>query len=304
MKLSKIQLGILALIATNVIWGAGFPIYKWSLENIPPFTFVFFRFFMAAFLILPFTGPTLKIKREDFGTLIGLALSGVTLGVSFWFLGLQLTASVNAPVIGATGPILLLIFAGLFLHEKLKTKTIVGTVISLLGVLFIVIRPALEHGANLSILGNLFFLLATLSGLAQGICLKRIAYKYNLLALTFWSFIIGSFAILPMVLYESMTVGLLPNLDFQGIAGLLFGTIFSSAIAYSLFAYGIKQMKINEFGIFAYIDPIVASIIAVPLLGEKITVTYVIGAFLVFFGIYIAEAKNRFHPFHRLSKSN
>ena len=36
---------ILALIITNVIWGAASPIFKLALTNIPPFTLAFIRFF-------------------------------------------------------------------------------------------------------------------------------------------------------------------------------------------------------------------------------------------------------------------
>ena len=299
MKLTKVQLGILALIATNVIWGAAFPIYKWALQDVPPFTFLFFRFFLAAWLILPFTGPTLRIKQQDWGTLTALSLSGTTLAVAFWFLGLKMSASINAPIIAATGPIFILLFAVLFLKEKLKLKTVIGTAISMGGVLFIVIRPLFEHGGSGSLEGNIFFLLATLAGVAHVILLKRLSPKYNILAITFWSFIIGSLAAVPLTVYESTTIGLLPNLHFQGIVGLIFGTIFSSALAYSLYIFGIKQVSVNETGVFSYIEPIIASLVALPLLGEQINTAYVFGAFMVFLGIYISEAKLHYHPFHR-----
>ncbi len=45
---------ILALIITNIIWGAASPIFKFALQNIPPFTLAFIRFFFAGLLFLPF----------------------------------------------------------------------------------------------------------------------------------------------------------------------------------------------------------------------------------------------------------
>lgn len=299
MKLSKVQLAIAALIVTSIIWGGSFPIYKWSLENIEPFTFAFIRFFIAALIILPFTKYQLKIDREDYGTLVALSLTGITMSVSFWFLGLQLAPSINGSIIASTGPIFLLLFAALFLKEKLQLKTIIGTLISLTGVLFIVLRPALENNASGSIIGNIFFILATLTGIAHVIFIKRIALKYNLITLTFWSFLIGAIALLPMALVETYNYGFLNGLNYQGIIGLLYGTLLSSVVAYLAFAFGLKYIKANEAGVFSYIQPIVAALIALPLLHEEITVTYLAGTVLVFLGIYIAEAKIHIHPFHR-----
>src|SRR3990167_3659788 len=99
MQLGKIQVAILFLILANIIWGAAFPIYKWSLEELPPFTFVFIRFFLGALIILPFVIKKLKIAREDYRNLIILSICSVTLQIPLLFLGLKLTPSINAPII-------------------------------------------------------------------------------------------------------------------------------------------------------------------------------------------------------------
>lgn len=302
MNLSKAQLAVLALILTNIIWGAAFPIYKWSLENLEPFTFAFLRFFIAALIILPFVGNKLTIKREDYLRIIVIGLTGVSLTVSFWFLGLQQTESINAPIIGSTGPIFLMLFAFFFLKEKLKTQTIIGTTVSLFGVFCIVLQPALETSHGGSIIGNIFFLIATISGITHALLIKKIAERYNLLAITFWTFLIGSLSLMPLALYETYTYGFLTGLNLQGTVGLLYGTIFASVIAYSLLAYGLKYIQANEVGVFSYIDPIIAALIAIPLLGETITFTYLLGSFLVFLGIYISERRIHYHPIHHLKR--
>lgn len=300
MKLSKVHLAVLALISTSIIWGAAYPIYKWSLQDIEPFTFVFLRFFIAALIIIPFAAKSLHIDKADYKKLVGASLAGVSLTVSFWFFGLLLAPSINAPIIGASGPIFILIFAWFFLHEKLKTKTIVGTVISLLGVVFILIQPFLQHTVNGSFVGNLFFILATLCGVIHTVLVKQLAAKYNLLALTFWTFLIGSIAIMPLALYETYRFGFLQDISAQGLFGIGYGAIFSAAAAYSLLAFGLKYIKANEAGIFAYIEPIIAALVALPLLGEEITSTYLLGAILVFLGISIAETKFPHHHYHRM----
>jgi len=42
--------GILAIIIAEVIWGAAPPIFKYSLQEVPPFTLAFIRFFTASFI--------------------------------------------------------------------------------------------------------------------------------------------------------------------------------------------------------------------------------------------------------------
>ena len=65
MKLSRTQLAIIALIVANIIWGAAAPIFKWTLQEVQPFTFTFLRFFFSALVLLPFTIHRLKINAED-----------------------------------------------------------------------------------------------------------------------------------------------------------------------------------------------------------------------------------------------
>lgn len=302
MKLTKVHLAVLALIGTNIIWGAAFPIYKWALENIQPFTFIFIRFFLAALLLLPFVGKAIHIERKDYGRIAILGVTGVSMTVTFWVMGLLSAPSINGAVIDAASPILLMLFAVIFLHEKIKIRTIIGTLISLSGVIFIILRPILEQGSLDRLVGNLFFVLAACATVAHTLLIKDIIKKYSALSLTFWSFLIGSIAIMPLALLETYQHGFLVGINHQGILGLGYATIFASLIAYLLFSYGLKYIKANESGIFLYIAVITTVLVAYPLLGEEITPTFLIGSLLVFIGIFIAEHKFPFHPLHHIKK--
>src|SRR5207237_8904587 len=95
MKLSKHQLAILALITSNIIWGAAPPIFKWSLVDIPPFTLAFLRFFFAAVIILPLIANKLAIKREDVFKIFILAFFVIIINITFFFFGLLSSVSFN-----------------------------------------------------------------------------------------------------------------------------------------------------------------------------------------------------------------
>ncbi len=283
---------ILALIIANMIWGAASPIFKWSLTNIPPFTLAFLRFSIASFLLFPFSYKNLAIKQKDILSIAGIGFFGVFINISFFFLGLNLAPSINAPMIASSGPIVLIFLSILFLREKPKHKLIVGTLISLIGVLVIITRPFLETGTtNGALVGNIFFLIATIGAVLHALLSKELLEKYPPAVVTFWSFIVGSILFIPFFLKEAADPLFLTNLDIRAIVGIFFGALLSSALAYFLYEWAIKKIAVNEIGIFTYIDPVVAILIAIPLLGEEITPAYVLGSAFVFLGIFFAEGR-------------
>lgn len=300
--LSKKQVAILALILANIIWGAASPIFKWALQDIPLFTLAYFRFFGASILLFPLAARrNLIIQKVDWLKLVGLAFSGITINIIFFFLGLTKAPSINAPIIASSGPILLILASIIFLKERPKRKTLIGTSVSLIGVVTIIARPLLEAGFDFSaVAGNLFFLIATVGAVAHTILAKELVEHYSAWVLTFWAFVIGSFTFLPFFVAETVTNAGLVTLDIRGWTGLIFGILLSSTLAYSIYQWAIKQIHASEVGVFTYIDPVIATVIAIPLLGEVITPLFILGSFFVFAGIFVAEGRFHYHPLHRL----
>lgn len=303
MNLKTHHKAILALITANLIWGAASPIFKLALENIAPFTLAFFRFFFAMIIMLPFAINDLVVKREDWKNLILLSLTGITFNISFFFFGLKYAPSINAPMIASSGPIFLYFLSIFVLHEKPHLKILTGTIISLLGVMIIIGQPLLSIQIDSKVLlGNLFFLLATFGAVGHAIFSKELLIKYKAVSITFWSFFIGSLTFLPFFIGENLKQNFLSTLDMRGIIGLVFGVFLSSLLAYLLFEWGLAKIPAQEIGIYTYIDPVIAALIAIPLLGEKITALFVIGSILIFLGIYIAEGRLHYHPLHKLRR--
>ena len=150
--MKKINLPILALIVANIIWGAASPIFKYSLENNSPFTLAFLRFLMASCLLYPFIHKKLKMSDLKNKWLWLFSLCATTFNISFFFLALQRTVSINAPIIGSAGPIFILIGSIIWLKEKPKIQVILGLILSLIGILFIILEPILNHGVAMEIM--------------------------------------------------------------------------------------------------------------------------------------------------------
>lgn len=296
---------VLGLIIANIIWGAASPIFKFALQNIPPFTLGFIRFFIAGILFIPFMiKHWQKFNLKDFIEILLVGFFGISINVGFFFLGLQKTESINVPIIASSGPIFIYLLSILLLKERPKLKVAVGMLVALAGVLTIILSPVLLTGKQIAfgeIEGNLLILVATFGTVVKTIIGKNLLKKVNPYIVSAISFLFSSFTFLPFALKELNSWNF-SMLNYAGIIGLIFGIFFSSALAYFLYYYGISKMPAQEVGIFAYVDPIAAVLIAVPLLGEMPTPLYLLGSFLVFGGIYYAERRIHWHPWHRLFK--
>ena len=296
--MSKTKLAVMALIVANVIWGASSPLFKWALHDIHPFTLAFLRFFVPVLFILILTPREIPIRLKHVSLFALAGLLGVGINITGFFMGIERTASINAPIISSSGPVFLLLGSMLFLREHPSKKMLLGNVIGLTGVLLIILEPILHANHASSVAGNLFLILATLGAVGGTLCVKRLARRYNPLTIVFWTFLIGSATFLPGAVNEIEKVGILPQLQFPGLVGALFGIFLSSFLAYSIYFYALKYMSASQTTVFTYMDPIVAVLIAAPLLHEYPTILFLFGSFLVFFGIFVAEGRLHYHPLH------
>jgi len=294
---------ILAIIVANIIWGAASPIFKFALINIPPFTLAFLRFFFATILFIPFVkNHWERISLKDYFELFLIAFFGITINITFFFLGLQKTASINAPIIASSGPVFIYLLSVLFLHEKRSSRVFNGMMISLVGVLVIILSPLFFDGKGINfgeIQGNVFLLISTFGAVLNVVIGKRVMREVNPYQVTFLSFLFGVIPFTPFM-FQELQHWSFSQINMHGLIGIVFGAVFSSAIAYYLHYYAMSKIKAQEIGLFTYIDPVAAVVIAVPLLGEYPHLYFFLGSLLVFGGIYLAEGRLHWHPFHKL----
>lgn len=302
MKLSKLHLAVLAIIITNIIWGASSPIFKWALQDIPPFSFAFLRFLLAALLLLPFTIHTLHIKRSDITKLMLLSFFGFFIHISLLLFGLTISNSINAPIIASSAPVFLFLGSIFFLKEKINKKILYGTVISLLGVMVIILRPLFDTGLDGSITGNLLFVISTLSFVVYTLLLKDYKFPYSAATVTFYLFMFATVIFFPFFLWETSQGTMEMTLTGRSMLGILFAAVLTSVVGYVFYNFALKHIRASETGIFLYIDPVITVLIAGPLLGEQVTLPFMIGSVLVFLGIFVAERRLQYHPIHKLKR--
>ncbi len=280
----------LSLFIAATIWGITIPAMKYALEYVPVFVLAFIRFAGASLILYPFVRKNLAIKPQHFLLIIAAGLTGISFHIAFFFYGLTYTSASNAGVLFASAPLFTLLFAALFLREKISKRMIFGALVGFIGIIVVTIPHA--HGTvTFAPIGDILILASTFSLVLYQIFSKKLFAHYTASVVTFYSFLIGSITFAPMALqYFVQKPTFFTELPTNSLLAIGFGIVFSSFIAYSLWQKGLTKVSASRVGFFLYLDPIIATVTAVILLNETITPLFVIGSFLIFGGILIAHS--------------
>jgi drug/metabolite transporter (DMT)-like permease len=71
--------------------------------------------------------------------------------------------------------------------------------------------------------------------------------------------------------------------------GLAFMVCLGTVVAYLFYAFALTELSASRVAAFAYLQPIIAALLAVWLLGERITPRVVAGGVLILLGVFLAE---------------
>lgn len=292
----KVNPAVFYLVAAAIIWGATVPIMKITLQEIPLFSLIVLRMTTASLFLFPFVIRHLKIKKEDFKLLFLAAFFGTNLNLAFFFYGLQYSQAINGSVILATTPILTLIFAHIYLKEKLSVKLVAGALLAFAGIITIIGIPVFEAKLE-AVIGNLALLTSALAWVGHEIFSKKALKKYPPLVIAFATTAIGAAVFAPLALWELSANPLWYNsLSTQGILGLLFGMFFSSAIAYTVWQIGLSKTTATQASFVFYLLPVCGIIFSIILLHESFTPLLLLGTALVLGGIILSEYHRKTKP--------
>ncbi|MEX2209982.1 MAG: DMT family transporter [Patescibacteria group bacterium] len=282
-------LPILALMAASLLWGVEIPMVKLGLETFPVTVFMAAKFLAASLILLPFAIRTWKpLKRKELGLLALSSLIYITFAALAINVGLTYAPSINSGIITLLGPLLLCVLSVKFLKERMNLKTFAGVLLAFAGAMVIVGKPwEVSLSGQTTLLGNTLFLLAVFGSVVATLIAKPVLKKTSSYQATFIILFVG---ILPIAAF-SLTE--LPQLDVREIAtsgyvALLYG-IFAITLANFFHTYGLKYRQAHQVGIFSYLKTVILIIAAWFILGERPSQEFVVGAALVFIGLYLAE---------------
>lgn len=266
------------LIASMAIFGTLGPFVR----NIPVSSgeLALYRAILAAVLIgcfllvtkqhIPFS----KIKRE-----IPLLLaSGMAMGIN-WILLFEAYKYTTVSVATLSyyfAPVIVTVVCPILFKEKLTGKQIVCFAMSTLGL--VMITGIGELGGNRNSIGILFGLGAAVF-YAFVVLVNKFIKNVEGLHRTFLQFLAAVVILLPYVIFSgSISLGSLSPISWINlfVVGLV-----HTGITYCMYFASLKELPGQKAAILSYIDPLVAVIISVTILGESMTLWQGIGGFLI-----------------------
>ena len=240
-----------------------------------------YRALMAAALIgvfllvtrqkIPFTA----IKKE----IPLLLLSGMAMGFN-WILLFQAYKYTTVSVATLSyyfAPVIVTILCPIIFRERLTKKQIICFIMSTLGLVLITGIGDLT-GANSHLTGILFGLGAA-SLYATVIMLNKFIKNVEGIHRTFLQFLAAIVVLVPYVLLTPHTG--FTALDGIGWVCLLVVGFIHTGITYCLYFSSLKDLSGQKAAILSYIDPLIAVVISVTLLGESMSLVQVIGGVLI-----------------------
>jgi len=219
--------------------------------------------------------PVKNLKKE----LLLLMCSGASMAINWILLfeAYKYTTVAIATLSYYFAPVLVTVASALLFREKLTKKNIFCFAMSTLGILFVTGITNLGSGSNNAV-GILFGLGAAVL-YAVCILLNKAIKGVGGIERTFLQFLA---AIAVMVPYVAFTGGVsLENMDGLGWICLLVVGLVHTGITYCLYFTAVEHIPGQEVAILSYIDPLVAVIIGVAVLGEPLTLPQLIGGAMI-----------------------
>jgi drug/metabolite transporter (DMT)-like permease len=279
-------LPVAAMLAAVSLWGPSFVATKMALQEIPPFTIAFLRFFVASCLLYPLwwiSNQRTVLNKEERRHLFLGGLVGVTFYFVLANLGLNFTAAGDAALLMAAIPVICLLAETVWFRQSMPWRRGLGIIVSIIGV-FMVIRQAPSLGGKAQVLGDLLVLAATLCWAAYTL-IGRTPNRVPKLTLVAHQAMYGMLMLFPFALFEMgqwQKPSLIPCLS------ILYLGLMCSAITYLLYNYALKALAASQVSAFLNLVPVIGVLAAVFLLGEQIQVIQIIGGAAILVGVAVS----------------
>ena len=219
--------------------------------------------------------PFKKIKKE----LPLLLISGAAMGFNWIFLfeAYKYTTVSAATLSYYFAPVIVTVACPILFKEKMTAKQWICFAMSTVGIALITGVGDMSAGSN-HLLGIGFGLLAACF-YATVILLNKFIKGVDGIHRTFLQFLSAIIVLIP---YVGFTSGVnITSLNVKGVVCLLIVGLVHTGVTYCLYFSSLKELSGQKAAILSYIDPLVAVIVSVFILGEDMTVLQIIGGILI-----------------------
>ena len=277
--MDKMKKARIMLITSMAIFGTLGPFVR----NVPVSSgeLALYRAILAATLIAAFLLitkqkiPFSNIKRE----VPLLLFSGIAMGINWILLfeAYKYTTVSAATLSYYFAPVIVTAVCPVLFRERLTAKQIVCFAMSTLGLVMITGISDIS-GSSRSFIGIMFGLGAAVF-YATVVLLNKFIKNVEGIHRTFFQFISAIAVLIPYVAISSgITLG---KMSAFGWVNLLIVGLIHTGITYCMYFSALKDLPGQKAAILSYIDPLVAVVISVAVLGESITLPQILGGILI-----------------------
>tara|TARA_B100000686_G_scaffold53704_1_gene57918 strand:+ start:229 stop:1134 length:906 start_codon:yes stop_codon:yes gene_type:complete len=291
-----VYLASVYLFCATLFWAGNFIVGKTaSINEIPPISLNFYRWFIAWFVLLPFTYKEIIQKKKyilkNFGIFIVLGITAVSIFNSALFYSLKFTQVITGVLMISVVPVMIIFFSTLLKIEKTNIFQVFGVVLSLTGVLLIITKADIEILKNLDFnRGDLTMLVAMLSWSIYSALLKK--KKYELSQITLLQVVIGFGVIILIPFYFiDLNIGNQIKFDIPFLLILTYVIFFPGLISFFFWIKGVGLIGANRAGLYLHLMPILGAIMAMMIFNEKIMFYHFVGAIFIISGIVLSNKK-------------
>ncbi len=273
-------------LVTVTLWGSAFVGIRAAGQEFSPGALALGRLIVSCALL----GAVALHRRESLPRrrdLLLIALYGVLwLGVYSTSLNAaerQVDAGTAAMLIN-TGPILMAILAGVFLHEGFPPRLFAGCAIAFVGC--VLIGGAQTQAAAGAWVGIVLLVIAAVSYAIAVVVQKPVLSRASSFQVTFLGVVAATIALLP---FAPSLMAEAPKAGMPAIAWMLYLGAFPTALGFATWSFALRRTSAGRMGSLTYLIPVVANVLGWLVLGETPAAIALAGGALCLAGVYIAR---------------
>lgn len=298
-----------------IFWGASFIATKVVLQNgltplpaesisqviatkvvvreVSPVTLVWLRFGIGVIILGSVAAFRRQLARPSAGELGYFALLGF-LGITFhqWLqsTGLLTAQATTTAWIVATIPVFMALLGWLFLKERLGWRQVAGITLAGLGVLLVVSQGdlgALSTG-RFGTPGDVLILISAPNWAVFSVLSKSGLQRHPATRMMFYVMSAG-WLFTSILLVSGPGLAEIPQLSRDGWLGVAFLGVFCSGLAYIFWYDALQAIPASQLGVFLYLEPLVAMIVAAVVLAEPLLWASILGGGIILLGVWMVQ---------------
>lgn len=283
----------LEAVFTVIVWGASFIATKVALNDVSPVTIVWMRFAMGVAIL----GAAVIARRQfalptvnEWGYFALLGFLGITFHQWLQSNGLLTSTAGTTAWIVATTPVFMAVLGWLVLKEGLGGIKIFGILVAAFGVLLVVTDgdlPSITAG-KFGTSGDVLILISSANWAVFSV-LSRRGLRTHPAARMMLFVMTAGWIFTSVMFFSGGGIREIPRLSADGWISVTFLGVFCSGLAYIAWYDALQALSTAQAGVFLYIEPLVAMVVAAIILGEAVTWAVLVGGAIILLGVWLVN---------------